>query len=254
MEVARRPIFDPQAFPAAANYVVGDRSYTAREVIDGLAGSITPERVARIAAVVAERTRAIVPVLEGLYDRGNVSAVIRSAESLGYQSVHVIDSSPHFMNAKRVSQGAEKWVDVHEWQETAPCIENLRAAGYRIAVAHLDANAVPLRDVDATIPTALVFGGEHAGPSDALLAVADFCVVAPMSGFTQSFNISVAAAIMLYELRERRISQLGKHGDLSATEQEQLTAAYCLRSSPKAEAWLLHGRDLSDPALRPDSV
>jgi len=253
VEEARRPIFDPQIYPAASTYVVGAQTLTAREVIDGLSDSISPERMARMAAVAADRTRCIVPVLEGLYDRGNVSAVVRSAEGLGYQNVHVIDSSPHFMNARRVSQGAEKWVELHEWQETEPCIAQLRAGGYRIAVAHLDANAVPLREVDPTIPTALVFGNEHAGPSEALLAVADMCIVAPMSGFTQSFNISVAAAIMLHDLRERRIALRGQHGDLSAAEQEELIAAYCLRSSPKAEVWLTRGAGLLDPALGLDA-
>lgn len=242
MDADGRPIFDPQVYPAASHYTLDGHQYTAREVIDGLATRITPERMARIAAVASDRTRCIVPVLEGLYDRGNVSAVVRSAEGLGYLGVHIIDSSPRFMNARRVSQGAEKWVELREWQETAPCIAHLRATGYRIAVAHLDDQAVPLREVDPTVPTALVFGSEHAGPSAALLATCDLRVVAPMSGFTQSFNISVAAAIMLHDMRERRIARLGKHGDLSADEQEALMAAYCLRSTPKAEAWLARTR------------
>lgn len=238
MDEERRPIFDPQAFPAASHYTLGGQTYTAREVIAALSHRLTPERLARIQAVVAERTRCIVPVLEGLYDRGNVSAVIRSAESLGYQHLHIIDTSPRFMNARRVSQGAEKWVELREWQATEPCVAALRDQGYRIAVAHLDAEAVPLRTVDPCIPTALFFGAEHAGPSEALLAASDLRVLIPMSGFTQSFNISVAAAIMLHDLRERRIARLGQHGDLTADEQEALTAAYCLRSVPQAEAWL----------------
>jgi tRNA (guanosine-2'-O-)-methyltransferase len=232
--MSRGPLFDAQEFRAGPVFSLGGVDYTAAQVVAGLAPCLSAERQARIAAVAAARTRTIVPVAEGLYDRGNVSAVVRSAEGLGYQAVHVIDNSKHFKEARRVTQGAEKWTDIFEWQDTAPCVAALRAQGYRIAVAHLH-DAVPLRELDATVPTALVFGNEHAGPSPEMLAAADLRVIVPMSGFTQSFNISVAAAICLYGLREQRIAQLGQQGDLSAAEQLELTAAFYLRSVPHAE-------------------
>ena len=231
--MSRGPLFDAQEFRAAPSYLLDGATFSAAEVIAGLAPCLSDARRARMAAVAAGRTRSIVPVAEGLYDRGNVSAVVRSAEGLGYQTVHVIDTSPHFKEAKRVTQGAEKWTDIFEWKATAPCIAQLRAQGYRIAVAHLE-DAMPLREVDATVPTALVFGNEHAGPSGELLAAADFRVVVPMSGFTESFNISVAAALCLYALREQRIAHLGQHGDLTEAAQQELLAAFYLRSVPHA--------------------
>lgn len=231
--MGRGAIFDPQEFRAGPLFTIGRRTYTARMVIDALSPCLTEARLARIAAVAAGRTRTIVPVTEGLYDRGNVSAVVRSAEALGYQCVHVIDNAKHYKEARRVTQGAEKWVDVLEWPDTGPCLAALKAQGYRLAVAHLE-GAVPLRELDPAAKTALLLGNEHAGPSAEALAAADVRVVIPMSGFTQSFNISVAAALCLYALRERREAVFGAHGDLSATEQEELVAAFCLRSVPCA--------------------
>lgn len=231
--MSRGPLFDAQEFRAGPVFDLDGSVYTAAQVVQGLAPCLTDERRARMAAIAADRTRAIVPVVEGLYDRGNISAVIRSAEGLGYQAVHVIDNSKHFKEARRVTQGAEKWTDIIEWPDTAPCVAELRRQGYQIAVAHLE-DAMPLRDLDPTTPTAIVFGNEHAGPSKEMLAAADARVIVPMSGFTQSFNISVAAAICLYGLREQRIARLGRHGDLTPQQQLELTAAFYLRSVPHA--------------------
>lgn len=227
-------VISPPPHPAAATYLVRGHVFTAEEVVRHLTPFLTPERAARIGRVVASRTRSVVPVLEGLYDRGNVSAVIRSAEALGYQEAHVIDTSPHFKQARRVTQGAEKWVDVREWGETRACVEALRGAGYRICVAHLGGECT-LRELDAGVKTALVFGNEHAGPSAEMLALADARFEVPMSGFVESFNISVAAALCLYDFRERRAALPGGHGDLGAEDRMELTAAFYLRGIEHAE-------------------
>jgi len=211
------------------------------EIISRLAPVLTSERCARIAQVVAGRTYDVVPVLETLYDRGNVSAVLRSAEGLGFQSVHLVDNSPHFKEARRVTQGAEKWLEITSWPDTPGCYEALRAQGYRIAVTHFE-DAIPLRELDVRTPVALVFGNERDGVSPYALAQADTRVVIPMDGFAQSFNISVAAALCLYDIRERRLRTLGYHGNLSAERAAWLTATYYLRSAPNAPQILARAR------------
>ena len=100
---------------------------------------------------------------------------------------------------------------------------------------HLDDTAVPISKIDFTRPTALVFGNEKEGISDALLALADQRCIIPMAGFVQSFNISVAAAVGLYHAYNDRVMRQGFHGDLSPGEREALLAAYYYRSVKHAD-------------------
>lgn len=219
----------------------GGRLHTAAQVIERLGEHIQPRRRTRIAEVVAGRTCSVTPVLEGLYDRGNVSAVIRTAEALGYQTVHVIESQAQFKEANRVTQGADKWLDLHRWETTRACVATLRAQGYRIYAMCME-DAAPIAEIDFTEPAALVFGSEMDGVSKELLARADGRVVVPMGGFTGSFNISVAAALALYHIREDRIRRQGYHGDLTEIERERLTAHYYVKAVTAA------GKILARPA------
>ncbi len=217
---------------------MGKDLFSAGEIIEALGPCIVPERRLRLQAVIAQRTYTVVPVLDGLYDHGNVNAVVRSAEALGYQALHRIDSSPGFKRAKRVSQGADKWLDIGLWPAPQPCVERLKELGYRIVATHFE-DARPIHDFDFTQPTAIVFGNEHDGVCPEILAAADDRMVIPMTGFSQSFNISVAAALCLYHIREARVRVLGHHGDLSPEEEQALTASYYLRSVSAAES-ILH--------------
>ena len=210
-------------------------SFSASEIMDVLTSYIGEERRGKIQRVVSQRTFTVVPVLEGLYDRGNVSAVMRTAEALGYQAMHIIESSKRFKKANRVTQGADKWIDVTRWDDTQSCIDHLRAKGYRIVVTHMSDTARPIDAVSFTQPTAIFFGNEKEGASPELVAQADDCVLIPMTGFAQSFNISVAAALTLYHIHHERARELGQHADLSQEEQDGLTAYYYMRTVKHAE-------------------
>lgn len=216
---------------------IGGDSYSASEIIEILAEYVSPERREKIRAVVANRTYSVVPVLEGLFDRGNVSAVIRSAEALGYQSVHIIETSEKFKKSVRVTQGAEKWLDLTVWENTTECLAHLRNCGYRLFAAHVE-DAQPISEFSFAEPTALFFGNEREGLSAEVLGAVDARVKVPMTGFTQSFNISVAAALALYHIQRDRAERLGAHGDLNEDEQRCLTASYYLRSVDFAETLL----------------
>ena len=209
-------------------FEIGSHRYAAAEIIEGLTPYLTPERREKIDRVVAARTYSVVPVLEGLYDRGNVSAVLRSAEALGYQAVHIVELSEKFKKAQRVTQGAEKWLDIRSWERTSDCLEHLRACGYRILAAHVE-DAQPITEISFAEPAALFFGNEREGLTAEVLEDADAHVVVPMAGFTQSYNISVAAALALYHIYQERMQRLGAHGDLSEGERRCLTASYYLR-------------------------
>lgn len=225
-------------YPHREPFVIGGRSFTAEHIVETLRPYVTERRRDTIDRVLAERTYTIVPVTESLYDRGNVSAVIRSAEAMGYQGVHVIETSKKFKEATRVTQGAEKWLDVTRWQSTEACLAQLRGAGYRILAAHMR-GAQPLDAIEFAEPAAVFFGKEREGLSELVLDAADARVRVPMSGFTRSFNISVAAAITLYHIRNWRQTRLGGHGDLTDEEQGALRAVYYLRCVKFAEHVLL---------------
>lgn len=213
---------------------------TARTPIDDLFDKMLPERVERLRRVVRTRMNGLTVVLEGLYDAGNRSAIYRSAEAFGLREIHVVHpevaTKPH---ARAVSRGAEKWMDIREWGSTPGCVASLRAAGFTIWAADLAA-ARPLHTLDFTRPVALAFGSEHHGISDELRAAADGTFVIPMAGFTDSFNVSVAAAISLQHARVERERALGAVTDLTAEEQDALLHEFADRSS----RWLhrLQGR------------
>ena len=216
-------------FPHTEPFKIADREFSALEILEALSEYVRPERQEKLRRVVEGRTYTIIPVLEGLYDRGNVSAVMRSGEALGYQMMHIIESSKKFKKANRVTQGADKWLDIVRWDTTSDCVAHLKDNGYRIIATHVE-DAKPIDEVSFTEPAALVLGNEHEGVSSELLDAADERVVIPMSGFSRSFNISVAAALSLYHIAHERAATETGHGDLSKTEKDCLLASYYLRS------------------------
>ena len=209
--------------------------YTPAQLINILGPYLTPARIERLRGVVGRRTSTVITVIEGLINLGNVSAVMRSAEALGFHQFHVIEGGTRFKNSPRTSQGAEKWLDVSRWPDAATCIPQLQARGYSVVATHLDDTAVPIGEIDFTKPTALVFGNEQEGISEELARLADQRCIIPMVGFVQSFNISVAAAVALYHAYHDRMSRQGFHGDLDDTEKEALLAAYYYRSVKHAD-------------------
>ncbi len=176
---------------------------------------LLPERKARIDEVVAGRTRTLTVVLEAFCDPQNVNAVLRTCEAFGIQEVHVVETpmKPWDRN-KKISQNADKWLDVRRWRDARQCLGSLRDEGFAIYATHLGAGAAVLGDLSFAGKVALVFGNEHRGVSDAALALADRTYAIPMAGFVQSLNVSVAAAISIARAVERRTEERGRHGDL----------------------------------------
>lgn len=222
-------------FPYSEPLDCGDgRKLESSLIIEQLAPLITEERKNRIEQVVAARTYSLAVVLEGIYDRGNASAVMRSAEAMGFARIHMIENTEKFKAANRVTQGADKWLDVTRWKSTRAAVAAIKSQGYRLCVTSLEASK-PLDEIDFSEPTALVLGNEKEGVSQEMLEAADERVRIPMQGFVQSYNISVAGALCLYHVLQDRKRRLGRNGDLSAEQQQLLKASYYLRSnkSPK---------------------
>jgi tRNA (guanosine-2'-O-)-methyltransferase len=190
-------------------------------------GFLLPERKARIDAVVGQRTRTLTVVMEAFADSQNTNAVLRTAESFGVQEIHVIEGpQKRYDRNKKISQNADKWLEVVRWKETGSCLAALKARGFRIYATHLGEGSGTLTGLSFAEPVALVFGNEHAGVSAEARRLADRCFSIPMRGFSQSFNVSVAAAICLARAVERREVERGRHGDLGPAEAEALRARF----------------------------
>lgn len=173
--------------------------------------------------------------LEGLYDPGNRSSIYRSAEGLGLYCIDVIyPEAARKSQARQVSRGAEKWIEVRTHKTTALGIASLRERGYQIAAADLE-HAQPLEAVDFARPTALVFGNERDGISDELRQAADCRFRLPMQGFAESFNVSVAAAMSMSIARTLRERAIGAATDLDEDQRRSLRARYLRLATGSAE-------------------
>ena len=202
---------------------------------DYLATHITPHRLRRIDEVLGQRTRWLTVVLEDLYQPQNASAVLRTCECLGLQQVHVVEDRNEYSVNRAVSLGAARWIDVVHWRAAEgrtidACCQELRRRGYRLVAATPLADAVSVDDLDVTrAPVAVLFGTELGGLTPAAQARVEEGVHIPMCGFTESFNISVSAALVLREL-SRRLRASGADWRLSQEERAELRLAWLRRS------------------------
>lgn len=149
------------------------------------------------------RTRHIAVVLEDIYQSHNASAVLRSCDCFGVQDVHVIEARNPFNPAGDVAVGSSKWVDYYTYRDTPSAYARLRSLGYRIVATTPHTDDTLITDLDISTPTALVFGTELTGLTPEAIDLADAYVKIPMFGFTESFNISVCAALSLFSLTSR---------------------------------------------------
>ena len=229
----------PWPFPLCDPLSVDGAAVPAAQVVATIGPTLTAARRQRVAEVVAARTLAVAPVLEQVADAGNVAAVLRSAEGLGFGGVHLVPAAAGARERppNRVTQGAEKWLLTRSWESSAACVAGLRAAGYRIATTMPGGRSIPLAALDLSTPVAIAFGNEHRGVSEFLADTADHRVTVPMHGFSQSFNVSVAAAVVLAHLRDR-LPHEAPHCQPTAAQRLLLTAHYYLASQPHAAGLL----------------
>jgi tRNA (guanosine-2'-O-)-methyltransferase len=162
---------------------------------------MTNERRQKIENVLSKRQPDLTMVLENVFDPHNISAVMRSCDAVGIQEIFVLNTKipRHKKWGARSSSSAAKWLTIHQFDDLEACHTALRARFQRILTTHLSSDAVSLYESDLTPSTALVFGNEHAGVSEEMLAKADGNIVIPQVGMIQSLNISVACAVTLYE-------------------------------------------------------
>ena len=215
--------------------------------IETLYEFITDERKERFEKVLEKRTKHITLILEDLYQSRNISAVMRSADGFGLQELHIIEDNHKWTGTKSVSKGASSWLTLHKYKGEDPvtdCIENLKARGFRIVATSPHKSGYTPDSLPIDKPLAIVMGTELTGISDKLMSQVDDYVEIPMYGFSESFNVSVAASIALNRVRTR-IEEAGVNNGLSEEEKQKLRMVWAYKTVKDAKAILKHyGKEL----------
>lgn len=175
--------------------------------IDYLRQYISEERYQRIFDVSAQRTEHLTIIVENLYQSHNMSAVLRTAECLGIQNVHIIENKFQYQISKEVSMGSDKWLSLHRYNKnednTIECLKKVKELGYKIVATLPAENDQMLDEINIEQPTAFLFGTELLGLSPNAIKMADEYVKIPMYGFTESYNISVSVALTMMNTVQR---------------------------------------------------
>lgn len=204
------------------------------DLIDHLSTFVTPERFELFNKIVDQRTNYITVVLEDIYQSQNASAVLRTCDCFGVQNVHVIENRNTFDVDPEVSLGSSKWLSIERYNQnennTFQALMLLKKQGYRIIATSPHEKDVDLQNFDVKKgKCAFVFGTELKGISQKVKDNADEFMNIPMYGFTESFNISVSAAIILHYitllLRQRDVKW-----QLSPSERNSLLLRYLMKN------------------------
>ena len=182
--------------------------------------------------------------MERVHKPHNVAAILRTCDAVGIMTAHAVPGDDGLPRLNHTSQGAQRWVGLQRHHDTRSGLDQLRAAGLRLYAAHFSSSAVDFREPDYTQPSAIIMGTEKFGVSEEALALADQEIVIPMLGMSQSLNVSVATALILYEAQRQR-AEAG------------LYAPRSLNDSPWRElacGWIQRDLDRRKTPLSGDSV
>lgn len=205
------------------------------QLIEYLKQFVTEERLLKFEEIINNRTKHLSFVVENIYHSHNASAVIRSCDCFGIQDLHVIETRNEYVPDKKIALGAGKWVNIHSHNEpengTLKCLNYLKNKGYKVVATSPHKDDFTCDTIPIDQPLAVVFGTEKEGITRDVFDNADYFLKIPMLGFTESLNISVAAAITAQNL-SRRIIQSDVNWKLSE-EQKKETLYKWLTSSIK---------------------
>jgi len=216
----------------------------AERVTTALGPYVTEARRARIEAVLDGRVQSVQVAIEAPSDPHNAAAVVRTGEALGVMDVHVIAAEARALHARAVTQGSFHWLRTHHHARLEGFLARARSGSLRLFGACMD-GAVPVTRLPVDEPMCLLFGNEQRGLSPAARRACDALFHVPMAGMSESLNLSVAAAISLFDvLRRKRAS--GPQGDLDPAQRASLRACYYLGS---VDPRLVQGLFRTQPAL-----
>lgn len=166
---------------------------------------MTEARRKRIEEVLRRRQPDLTVLLENVHKPHNLSAILRSCDAVGVLEAHAVNPTGGVPTFNETSGGSHKWVYLRVHPGIREAYAHLRARGFRVYATALREDALDYRQVDYTKPTAILLGAEKWGVSEEALALADGAIRIPMLGMVQSLNVSVAAAVILFEAQRQRL-------------------------------------------------
>ena len=220
-------------------HIITHHMVTDAERYAQLAPFISDNKRGLFERIAQERTRHVTVVLEDIYQPHNASAVVRTADLLGVQDIHIIENRNKYTVNPDVTLGSSKWTEMIRYRErdmdnAEACVARLKANGYRIVATSPRADSVTPESIPLDTPMAFCFGTELTGLSDGMMAHADTFLRIPMHGFTESYNISVSAAIVLYTVMQRLRSS-DVNWRLSAEELDALKLSWARKTVQSAQ-------------------
>lgn len=165
---------------------------------------MTPERYQRLRSVLDRRQPDLTVVTDNVHKGRNLSAIVRTADAAGVAEMHAVIGDRDYRAFRGTAMGSHSWVKVHRHPDIATVITDLQAQGFQVLAAHTDDQAVDYRQPDYTRPTAVLLGAEKRGVSELACTLADAHITIAMQGMVQSYNVSVAAGIILSEAQYQR--------------------------------------------------
>lgn len=189
----------------------------------------TDERLKKITEAASSRQHSLRVVCENIHDPHNVSAIFRTCDAVGIAKITLLYSIEGFPKVSRISSAsANKWIEIEKFKDYKECVNTLKGEGFAIYSSFLDKRAKNLYEFDLTKKIAFIFGNEHRGVSKEIEEISDEIYYIPMRGMIQSLNVSVAAAVTLYEAqRQRTLKRMYQKSDLPQAELDKLIDEWC---------------------------
>ena len=202
----------------------------AQKIIELLEPYVTENKKNKISDISKNRMNYLTIVLEDIYQPHNASAVVRTCECFGVQNLHIIENRNQYRLNPDVVLGSSKWVNLNRYNESGinnskPCFDSLRKQGYKLVATTPHKDGFDLEDLPIDSKIALLFGTEKEGLTDYALNEADYYCKIPMYGFTESFNISVTAALFIHYLTNKIRQEIDNY-NLSKEEQLSLISEW----------------------------
>ncbi|MFP4694114.1 MAG: tRNA (guanosine(18)-2'-O)-methyltransferase TrmH [Halothece sp.] len=166
---------------------------------------VLPRRYHRLREVLNRRQKDLTVLLEDVHKPHNFSAIIRTCDAVGVFTAHGVYEHGDVPAFSETAKGSQKWVNIHTHSDLKTAIDDLKKQGFTLYATHLSETAIDYRTPDYTQPSCILFGAEKWGVSEEAVSLVDHNIYIPMFGMVQSLNVSVAAAVILFEAQRQRL-------------------------------------------------
>lgn len=167
---------------------------------------MTPERYNKIKQVLHNRQMDLTVIMDNIHKPHNFNAIVRTCDAVGIQDVQYIPVTEGYRQLNYYAKGSQKWVEAHKYNNFSTVATKYRNKGYQLLAAHFSDEAIDYREIDYTVPTAIVMGTELKGISEETAGIVDKHIIVPMHGMIASLNVSVACAVILFEAQQQRLA------------------------------------------------